>query len=482
MTVSKNIAHMTSFLEGRMREASKGGLLLGMSCSFAFIIQVFFAPAMTHVTPLMLSFTDVSYVFGAMCAAALLVMGRRGASKPRLSVLWGLSCALAALFVLYGVLVSAMQENAQVGAAVNVLFVGGGALFGAFTAYMAPLWLRVCALYNPGEIAWTILLASSVGGVLVWFLADMAGLRLLVASEILLFTGTHILGRTLSDRLLDGGFQEASPKRACTGAVSARLFAAVFLVAFAFVVAITCAETRGASSIYKAGTFFAPVLIACVCLLVLRGLTVFSLLNMAVPIITAVVMAASFLGVDPVVSFDLAVAGVFLFFVYAVAVILFATYGSDEEAYRCFLALALSLAGGCVVGRIASVFAVLGGLSLSGAIVPLSILAIVVALLLCVKTGSSGRESSESGEGEVAGDTAFSLVLEGRIDAAAKRYGLGRRETEVLSLLLKGKTANEVSQIMVIALGTAKSHVCHVYRKLGVHSREELFAMFGIDG
>ena len=34
---------------------------------------------------------------------------------------------------------------------------------------------------------------------------------------------------------------------------------------------------------------------------------------------------------------------------------------------------------------------------------------------------------------------------------------------------------------LVIANGTAKSHIRHVYKKLDVHSRAELFALFGID-
>lgn len=31
---------------------------------------------------------------------------------------------------------------------------------------------------------------------------------------------------------------------------------------------------------------------------------------------------------------------------------------------------------------------------------------------------------------------------------------------------------------MTIANGTAKSHIRHVYKKLGIHSREELFDLF----
>ena len=35
---------------------------------------------------------------------------------------------------------------------------------------------------------------------------------------------------------------------------------------------------------------------------------------------------------------------------------------------------------------------------------------------------------------------------------------------------------------LYIANGTAKAHVRHIYQKFGIHSREELFEVLGIDG
>lgn len=303
---------MLHALDARMRDASRDGLLVGMACNFAFVTQVFFAPAMTHVTPFMLSFTDMSYVFGALCAAFLLVRSRGSLPRMSMPLLWGLSLAMAVLFALYGLLITDVNDIASVNFATNVMFLVGGALFGVYLAYVIPLWLRVCAAHDPEEIVWTILLAGALGSVLVWFLGGMGPApRLLVASDSMLLLGTYMLGRAVAAAqesvFSRSGESDGEQK------LPVRLFAACFLMAFAFAIAISSAESRGASSSYATGTFFAPVLIACVCLLVLRGLTVSSLLNMAVPIITAVVMSASFFGVEPVLSFDLAVAGMFLF-------------------------------------------------------------------------------------------------------------------------------------------------------------------------
>ncbi len=44
-------------------------------------------------------------------------------------------------------------------------------------------------------------------------------------------------------------------------------------------------------------------------------------------------------------------------------------------------------------------------------------------------------------------------------------------------MLLHGGSASDVARKLVIASGTAKSRIRHVCRKLGIHSREELFAM-----
>lgn len=60
--------------------------------------------------------------------------------------------------------------------------------------------------------------------------------------------------------------------------------------------------------------------------------------------------------------------------------------------------------------------------------------------------------------------------------------GLGEREQSVLLLLAKGMTAPEIASQLLVAPGTAKAHIGHIYEKAGVHSREELErAVFGGD-
>lgn len=58
--------------------------------------------------------------------------------------------------------------------------------------------------------------------------------------------------------------------------------------------------------------------------------------------------------------------------------------------------------------------------------------------------------------------------------AFANRYGLTRREEELLCLLVAGRTNREIGEELTISIGTVKTHVHHIYEKVGVSSREEL--------
>ena len=56
----------------------------------------------------------------------------------------------------------------------------------------------------------------------------------------------------------------------------------------------------------------------------------------------------------------------------------------------------------------------------------------------------------------------------------AGHYRLSARELEVRVLMAKGRSASRVAEDLGVTLATINSHVNHIYRKLGVHSRQEL--------
>ena len=67
-----------------------------------------------------------------------------------------------------------------------------------------------------------------------------------------------------------------------------------------------------------------------------------------------------------------------------------------------------------------------------------------------------------------------------RIRILAASHGLTDREIEVVLLAVQGKSNNQIGQDMFISLGTVKAHLNHIYQKLGVHSRKEMFDLLGV--
>ena len=61
--------------------------------------------------------------------------------------------------------------------------------------------------------------------------------------------------------------------------------------------------------------------------------------------------------------------------------------------------------------------------------------------------------------------------------AVAETFLLSRKETEVLFLLAKGYNSAAIQERLFISAGTANTHMRHIYRKLGVHSQQELMAL-----
>ena len=64
------------------------------------------------------------------------------------------------------------------------------------------------------------------------------------------------------------------------------------------------------------------------------------------------------------------------------------------------------------------------------------------------------------------------------IEDVENSVNLTKREREILSYLLDGKTNKEVSLILDISLNTVNNHVANIYEKSGVKNRVELVNKF----
>lgn len=60
-------------------------------------------------------------------------------------------------------------------------------------------------------------------------------------------------------------------------------------------------------------------------------------------------------------------------------------------------------------------------------------------------------------------------------------YGLTSREMEILEFIIKGRSKRYIAETLIISENTVKAHAKSLYMKMGVHSRQQLLSLFGID-
>lgn len=61
-----------------------------------------------------------------------------------------------------------------------------------------------------------------------------------------------------------------------------------------------------------------------------------------------------------------------------------------------------------------------------------------------------------------------------RCERLAQRSGLTPRETEVMMLVAKGRSAQKIQEILGLSAGTVNTYLARIYKKLDIHARQEL--------
>lgn len=100
---------------------------------------------------------------------------------------------------------------------------------------------------------------------------------------------------------------------------------------------------------------------------------------------------------------------------------------------------------------------------------------------VAVAEGAAGAAFAETvplAEASCGGETR--AAIEQSCGALARKGGLTGRETEILAMLARGRSAPFIAQELVISPNTVKTHVKHIYAKLGAHSQQEIIDL--VDG
>lgn len=74
----------------------------------------------------------------------------------------------------------------------------------------------------------------------------------------------------------------------------------------------------------------------------------------------------------------------------------------------------------------------------------------------------------------------LSHAIEKSINQAKENYGLTNKEIEILALLLKGFSNEQISQNMFISLPTVKKHISSIYDKMNINSQKQILCKLNI--
>lgn len=125
------------------------------------------------------------------------------------------------------------------------------------------------------------------------------------------------------------------------------------------------------------------------------------------------------------------------------------------------------------------------GLSQDGTVLLASACAGIVVVCVCVLLWRSeravnadwGAAGMEIASGERVVGPRERLIL--RCEQLAQMHGLTARETEVLTLIAQRKTRSEMEQELFLSQNTVKTHVRHIYAKLDIHSKSDVYELIG---
>jgi DNA-binding NarL/FixJ family response regulator len=61
-----------------------------------------------------------------------------------------------------------------------------------------------------------------------------------------------------------------------------------------------------------------------------------------------------------------------------------------------------------------------------------------------------------------------------------KRYYITVRESEIISLLIKGFSNKEIGERLFISIKTVKNHITNIYQKTSTKNRLQLYNLFSL--
>jgi len=178
-----------------------------------------------------------------------------------------------------------------------------------------------------------------------------------------------------------------------------------------------------------------------------------SALFLQVIIIVIVTQSTQELGISPLLSFSVG-QGV-------IAAVVFLANILGKQVHGVFGRGELVLDAVCGIGLLALFFMLIGRASGSRH--------------KSEKPATDSESESVSNDGESKNSD---NLFEERIGEFTQEKGFTKREAEIFSYLVKGRSLPYIADILFVTTGTVKTHTTNIYRKLDVHSRQEVIDVF----
>lgn len=439
-------------------------ILFGFSLNKAWInLAIPYMPS--QVSGNVLVSFDMFFAFASIVLAALSL---RVVPKTLRGVLFPVAstCLLVSslLFVLYFLLLAA-TPILVVATGLSIIGVVG----------MAMLWTDVLAVFNPARTALFVGGATALCYFLVFALEEVSPVRKFAVLSVLLLVSFACYRFGSREAISE---QVGSKIRRCRPVFPSK--AVAFIAAYSFSYGLMSPSAAGLGGLHNLAQLVPALAVIAFVLVDTKRFSLRVLYNLALPMMVCGLLLAALVPGMPsafvAASFDISYASMGIMLTLVACSISYSTGYSvlwifGLLVFTQFFAktLGVFLSDACS-SELSAVG--LGGL--------FPIIAIVLVLLASVVMLSEKSIFSRWGTASSAAEDPEEGMLDSmklRIEDLSTSYGLTQREIEVLHLLAQGKTNAQIGQDMLIAEGTVKAHVQHIYQKLDVHSRKELFAL-----
>ncbi|MBQ3106548.1 MAG: LuxR family transcriptional regulator [Eggerthellaceae bacterium] len=328
---------------------------------------------------------------------------------------------------------------------------------------------------------------ATLTGLVVYVFVDSLPFLATCAIVLLLPVGMCVMYRMV--------FDESAPRRSKSRPSVGKLGAPIWQLLVLLVTSMSINYLRGTHAVdltagdQKAAFFALITLTVAVSFAIVHAVRKISGFSVKPVVVLALALACIFLDVSSLKSElaqEVAVFSAFFLYVSYLYQVLSACAASRSEGmFRALAVICLFNQIGLVLGRFmadASLVMMLSGTTdylVIALFVMIAHLSGTIVYLFKAKRNDLAQEPVVEDESQenLSDGTTMRQIIARNSRLVGEIHNLTSREVDVLSLVAEGKSLNGVSEGLGVSVNTAKSHMSRLYRKLGVHTKEEVFAI-----